>query len=313
MALLTSNVHYTGVLKGRRRKLGCYFCSFLGKQRSRVRLVGPSNRMMLTILIVPIHAMKENACNNICKIKPHCTFWKSRQTIYVFKIIWHLYIFLIGILPINHIPAATKRMAVKMRAVALQLSILSCNNWTSLLLESHYKSYFSFLLLWVLIFHFFFPGAWGTGRAYLEMANKWRGRHVTKYVNWYGRNCHRQWSQTRLHRVKTNKIYRSLQEVANGNFSLQINSEYLIQQTSAEADKYWLGKKMINEKWRGTCVANTRSSPIAKRTRKTYRLLKQKAAKQNTAPNNVANDRSYTHAHTKKSWKQFADKSQLYR
>lgn len=43
---------------------------------------------------------------------------------------------------------------------------------------------------------------------------------------------------------------------------------------------------------KGTWVANTSSSPIAKRARKAYRLLKQKAAKQNTAPVSVANDRS---------------------
>lgn len=41
-----------------------------------------------------------------------------------------------------------------------------------------------------------------------------------------------------------------------------------------------------------TWVAKTRSSPTAKKARKAYMLLKQKALKQNTAPINVVTERS---------------------
>lgn len=40
-----------------------------------------------------------------------------------------------------------------------------------------------------------------------------------------------------------------------------------------------------------TCVAKISSSPSAKRARKAYMLLNQKAEKQNAAPRNVATDR----------------------
>ena len=42
-----------------------------------------------------------------------------------------------------------------------------------------------------------------------------------------------------------------------------------------------------------TCVAKTSNSPTAKRTMKPYKLLRQKAPKQNIAPKNVAPERSY--------------------
>lgn len=41
-----------------------------------------------------------------------------------------------------------------------------------------------------------------------------------------------------------------------------------------------------------TCVAKTSNSPTAKRTMKPYKLLRQKARKQNIAPKNVAPERS---------------------
>lgn len=41
-----------------------------------------------------------------------------------------------------------------------------------------------------------------------------------------------------------------------------------------------------------TCVANTRSSPMAKRATKPYKLFKVNAVKQHVAPINVAPDKS---------------------
>lgn len=41
-----------------------------------------------------------------------------------------------------------------------------------------------------------------------------------------------------------------------------------------------------------TCVAKMRSSPTAKKAKNAYKLLKQKAEKQNNAPINVETERS---------------------
>lgn len=48
----------------------------------------------------------------------------------------------------------------------------------------------------------------------------------------------------------------------------------------------------LYEKEEHTCMANTSISPIEKRARKPYMLLKQKAPKQNAPPINVVAERS---------------------